>query len=158
MKNVKELLEEIEKENEYLRVNVASFEGYSDNYICDIVNELADSNVDVYNSDLLEWAKNNHSYIDEAVAELGHGKDFINDIQIGQYYNNNNEIYDNLKEYLRYFAYDYLLNTKGIETIKDEDIENIDSELDYIDNNNHLSDVELIIDNFVESLKESEEK
>ena len=58
---------------------------------------------------------------------------------------------------MRYFAYDYLLNTKEIETIKDEDINNIDSELDCIDNNNRLSDVELIIDNFVESLEESKE-
>lgn len=158
MKNVKELLKEIEKENEFLKVGVTSFKGYSDDYICDIVNELADSNVDIYNSDLLEWAKDNYSYIDEATAELGHGKDFINDIQIGQYYYNNNEIYDNLKEYLKYFAYDYLLNKKGIEVIKDEDIKNIDSELDYIDNNNYLSDIEIIIDNFVESLEESEEK
>ena len=157
MKNVKELLKEIEKENEFLKVNVTSFEGYSDGYISDIVSELSDSNVDIYNSDLLEWAKDNYSYIDEAVAELGHGKDFINDIQIGQYYYNNNEIYNNLKAYLRYFAYDYLLNTKGIETIKDEDIENIDNELDYIDNNNHLSDIEIIINNFVEYLEESEE-
>ena len=157
MKNVKELLKEIEKENEFLEVDVTSFRGYSDGYICDIVSELADNNVDIYNSDLLEWAKDNYSYIDEATAELGHGKDFINDVQIGQYYYNNNEIYNNLKEYLRYFAYDYLLNTKGIETIKDEDIENIDSELNCIDNNNRLSDVELIIDNFVKSLEESEE-
>lgn len=158
MKNVKELLKEIEKENEFLKVDVTSFKGYSDNYICDIVNELADSNVDIYNNDLLEWAKHNHNYIDEAVAELGHGKDFINNIQIGQYYYNNNEMYDNLKEYLRYFAYDYLLNTKRIENIKDEDIDNIDNELNYIDNNNYLSDVEVIIDNFVESLEENEEE
>ena len=158
MKNVKELLKEIEKENEFLKVDVTSFKGYSDNYICDIVNELADSNVDIYNNDLLEWAKHNHNYIDEAVAELGHGKDFINNIQIGQYYYNNNEMYDNLKEYLRYFAYDYLLNTKRIENIKDEDIDNIDNELNYIDNNNYLSDVDVIIDNFVESLEENEEE
>lgn len=157
MRNVKELLKEIEKENKFLKVDITSFRGYSDNYICDIVSELADSKVDIYNSDLLEWTKDNYSYIDEAVAELGHGKDFINDIQIGQYYYNNNEIYDNLKEYLRYFAYDYLLNTKGIEIIKDEDIDNIDNELDCIDNNNYLSDIELIIDNFVEYLEESEE-
>ena len=154
MRNVKELLKEIEKENKFLKVDITSFRGYSDNYICDIVSELADSKVDIYNSDLLEWAKDNYSYIDEAVAELGHGKDFISDIQIGQYYNNN-EIYDNLN--LRYFAYDYLLNTKGIEIIKDEDIDNIDNELDCIDNNNYLSDIELIIDNFVEYLEESEE-
>lgn len=158
MKNVKELLKEMEKENEFLKVDISSFKGYSNDYICDIVNELSDNNVDIYNNDLLEWAKNNYSYIDDAVAELGHGKDFISDIQIGQYYYINEEIYDNLKDYLRYFAYDYLLNTKGIETIKNKDIENIDSELDYIDNNNFLSDVEVIIDNFVEYLEESEAK
>ena len=157
MKNVEKLLKEIEKENEFLEVDVTSFKGYSDGYIGDIVSELSDSNVDIYTSDLLEWAKDNYSYIDEATAELGHGKDFINDIQIGQYCYYSNEIYSNLKEYLRYFAYDYLLNTKGIETIKDEDIDNIDGEIDNIDNNNRLSDIELIIDNFVESLEESEE-
>lgn len=156
MKNVKELLEEIKKENEFLAVDVTSFEGYRNDYIGDIISELSDNNVDIYYSYLLEWAKDNYIYIDDATAELGHGKDFINDIQIGQYYYYNKEICNNLKEYLRYFAYDYLLNTKEIKTIKDKDIENIDSELDCIDNNNRLSDIELIIDNFVESLEESE--
>lgn len=157
MKNVKELLKEIEKKNEFLAVDITSFTDYSNDYICDIVNELADSNVDIYNNDLLNWAKNNYNYIDEAIAEFGDGVNFINDIQIGQYYYYSKEIYNNLKEYLRYYAYDYLLNTKGIEAIKDKDIDNIDNELDCIDNNNYLSDIELIIDNFVEYLEERKE-
>ena len=35
----------------------------SDDYICDAITEYADGQVDIYTSDLLEWAKNNYEYV-----------------------------------------------------------------------------------------------
>lgn len=57
----------------------------------DAISELADSNVDVYNADLLEWAKSNYSTIEEVQDEMGIAKDsegradFIKQIMLGQY-------------------------------------------------------------------------
>ena len=71
----------------------------------DAITELADSNVDIYNSDLLEWVKNNYNYVEEAIDEFGTAKDgegradFIKQIQQGQYLANR-ELLDQAREEL----------------------------------------------------------
>ena len=44
---------------------------YDNGYICDIITEIADNHVDIYNSDLLDWAKGNYSYIEESILGFG---------------------------------------------------------------------------------------
>lgn len=148
MKNKKmvELIEEIKNNNKWLKIDVASFADYGDNnYICDIITEIADSNIDLYNSDLLEWLKDNYSIIEEANTEFGASNDIIKQCQQGQYYQYTNEIYGNLSDYIKVYAYDYILNTLEIEEITEKQCEEIGNELINIDNNNRLEDIINII-------------
>lgn len=88
MLKVKELKKEVSINNIQERISE-----YNDGYICDIISKISDSDVDIYYSDLFEWAKDNWSYIDDACREFGmpDSKDsniIIKLIQMGQYYKN----------------------------------------------------------------------
>ena len=93
MLTIKEFLEEKKEELES-RMNSLSIDfvndlDYKDNgWISDDFTEYADQNVDIYYSDLFEWAKGNYSYIEDYVKEFGidaQNFDFIRLIQGGQY-------------------------------------------------------------------------
>ena len=62
----------------------------------DIINEIADSNCDIYTYDLMKWVGegNNYQHIEDAISEFGFPKsdgkpDFIKAIMAGQFYANN---------------------------------------------------------------------
>lgn len=112
---------------------------YDSGYICDVFSEIADSNVDIYTSDLFEWGKNNLWYIDEATKEFGNPNDIIRQIQQGQYYAYEQELYEYMNEIIKYFAYSYL-NDNEIE-ITDEQTEELEDYLLDIDNNDKLEDI-----------------
>lgn len=67
----------------------------------DIISEIADSNVDVYTSKLLEWVglAENYSFVEDAIEEFGFpvnadGKpDFIKAIMQGQYKENEDALW-----------------------------------------------------------------
>ena len=69
---------------------------YDSGYICDVFSEIADSNVDIYTSDLFEWGKSNMYYIDEATKEFGNPNDILRQIQQGQYYAYEQELYETI--------------------------------------------------------------
>lgn len=129
-------------------------------YICDMITEVADSYVDIYNSDLLDWAKNNYNYIEEALDELGtpqdnNGKaDFFQMIRQGQYLYYDNLFCDNLDNFIKYYVLKYLIDNKiNIDDEKLEELLKVDST--DIDSNDYLED----IDNYVEEfLKDKEDE
>lgn len=112
---------------------------YDSGYICDVFSEIADSNVDIYTSDLFEWGKNNLWYIDEATKELGNPNDIIKQIQQGQFYSYEHELYENKEDIMRYFAYSYL-NDNEIK-LSDAEIEELDDYLESLDSNDKLEDI-----------------
>lgn len=122
------------------------FVDYDNGYICDIISEIADNNVDVYNYDLLNWVKDNYSYIEEALDELGtptddNGKaDFLGIIRQGQYYANECDIYDNLEDSLKFYMYDYIEKTLEIDEITEEQNDNL-LDFDFSDNNKMLKNL-----------------
>ena len=118
---------------------------YNNGYICDIIMEISDNNVDIYNYNLLEWAKDNYSYIEDANSELGTPEGFMQQIQQGQYYQIEQDLYNNFENMILLYAYDYLKNN-DIE-LTEEQQEELESELANIDNNNRLEDIIDIIDN-----------
>lgn len=128
------------------------FRDYNDGYICDIITEIADSHVDIYNSDLLEWAKDNYSYIEEAIDEFGtatdsNGKvDFIRCIMQGQFYAYEQDIYENLEDILKFFMYDYIEKELDILELTENQNENL-LDWDFSDNNEQL-------ENLIEHIKE----
>ena len=104
---------------------------YDNGYICDIFSEIADSHVDIYTYDLFEWGKNNFESIDEATKEFGNPGDIIKQIQQGQYYAFEQELYDNRFDVMKYFAYSYLNdNNIKIDDSQEEDLVDYLSRID----------------------------
>ena len=112
---------------------------YNSGYICDVFSEIADSNVDIYTSDLFDWGKNNMYYIDEATKEFGDPHDILRQIQQGQYYAYEQELYENKDDIIKYFAYTYL-NDNNIK-LNVEQEEDLDDYLSSVDSNDKLEDI-----------------
>lgn len=131
------------------------FRDYDKGFICDIISEIADNNIDMYTVDLLEWAKNNFSYIEEGLDEYGtptdsNGKaDFLRIIQQGQYIEYEHDLYDNLEDSLIYFMYDYIEKDLEILELTEEQNDNL-LDFDFTDNNKEL---ENLIDHIKEVLQ-----
>lgn len=112
---------------------------YDSGYICDVFSEIADSNVDIYTSDLFEWGKSNMYYIDEATKEFGNPNDILRQIQQGQYYAYEQELYENQDDIIKYFAYSYLKDNNIKLNIDQE--EDLDDYLSSVDSNDKLEDI-----------------
>jgi len=75
----------------------------------DIISEIADSNVDIYTSQLWEWASENYSYIEDAIDEFGFpegsdGKPDMNKaIMQGQYKQNEEALWEAWEEVKKEF-------------------------------------------------------
>ena len=119
---------------------------YDHGYICDIITEIADNHVEIYTSDLLEWAKDNYGYIEEAIDEFGTptdsngNADFIRMIQQGQFYSNERELYDGLSNGLCLWVYNYIENVLGITEITEEENNEL-LEWDFDDHNEQLENL-----------------
>ena len=128
-------------------------------YICDAISEIADENTDIYYSDLFEWAKENYDYINEANKEFGipEGGDIIKQIQQGQFYAIEQEIYEDLQDCIKNYAYKYILNVEGLNTpeISEEKFSCLECELEKIDNNNTFDDIIEVVNDIL--LNEDEE-
>lgn len=130
------------------------FRDYNNGYICDIITEIADNNIDIYNSDLMDWAKGNTSYIEEALEEFGtptnnRGQaDFMRIIQQGQYLCNEQDLYNNLEDSLKFFMYDYIEKELKIKELTEEQNDNL-LDWDFSDNNEHLENLIEHIENIL---------
>lgn len=128
---------------------------YCGGYIGDIITELADSNVDIYNSDLSEWAKDNVSYIEEAINMWGIPKDegghadYYRMIQQGQYYMYEQDLYNNIEDILKYWAYSYIEDNYNLTELTEEQ----NDEIEFLNYNNFekLEDLKNELDNIFES-------
>lgn len=148
MKNIKNLLKEYESENDLL-CRVEDYTYTPDNYICNTISEIADSEVDIYYSGLIDWLKNDNNSvenIESALAELGtpttdrNGTpDFMKILQQGQYYGHEQHLYENLNEIGRIWLLAYLQDEENLTEITDEQADFIDN-LE-IDNNDRFSDI-----------------
>ena len=125
------------------------FWDYNDGYICDIITEIADNHVDIYNSDLLEWATENYSYIEEAMQEFGKPDDFLQYIRQGQFLAYEQDLYNNLEDSLKNFMYTYIQDVLDVNEITEEQNDNL-LDYDFLDNNDTL---ENLIDHIKEVLK-----
>ena len=129
------------------------FRDYDNGYICDIITEIADNKIDIYYSDLFEWAKYNFDIIQEANEELGTPTDITKQIQQGQFLSYERDLYDNLEDIIKFYIYDYIEKDLNIKELSEKQIEEIENEIDFSDNNEQL---ENIIEKVNEILKEKE--
>ena len=125
------------------------FVDYDNGYICDIITEISDNHVDIYTSDLFDWAKNYFCYIEEANTELGTPKDILQQIQQGQFYYYEQNIYNNLEDIMLNYMYNYIENVLNIKEITEEQYDDL-LDFDFNDNNEMLKN---LIDHINEVLK-----
>lgn len=149
-----EQLEKIKERKEELKKNLSDTYcdcicDYNDGYICDVIAEISDYHVDIYYSDLFEWCKGNFGYVDEWLEECGSSGDIIKDIQGGQYKQISDELYENMEEMLLLFAYNYLFTNEII--LNDEQLEELESDISIMDNNNTLDEIIDLINEKIES-------
>lgn len=133
------------------------FVDYNEGYVCDIISEIADNNISTYSNDLLEWAKGNSSYIEEAVLEFGVDEknfDFFKLIQQGQYIANEQELYNNLEDSLKFFMYDFIEKEMNILEITEKQNDDL-LDFNFDDNNEQLDN---LIEHIKNILKETEEE
>lgn len=139
--SVKEL-----RDNYYENVCWDNFIEYRDGYIDDVIFQVANNSVDIYDSDLWDWARDNKEYIEEAVIEYGINTRDFNLIELfrqGQYLCYRNIMEGNVEALIQYYAYDYIyseLNINEISTDEKQKLEEMLSEL------NDSSKIDEIID------------
>lgn len=148
MINVKERRKELENQID-LEDILYCFADYSNGYICDIIAEVCDNNIDIYNSELWDWAKGNDYYIEEAVRNFGIDDNNFNLMQLfrqGQYYYYDEICYKNLDDIIEYL----ILSNLDVEEISDavyDEILNISGKKD---NNarieNYIEEIEDLIE------------
>ena len=150
-------IEELKKEVEQ---NFESYEEYiTDYYNCqeyigDIIHDIADNNIDIYTYDLLEWAKYHYDYINDYVKEFGidsQNFDFMDAVRGGQYLYIEEALYNNKVSMLEYLAY-YILEEKGITEIEEEKATEI-SMIDF-DKIENIYELEEKIDEILEEEEE----
>ena len=112
---------------------------YDEGYIGDVFSDIANSNIDIYTSDLFDWGKSNFDYINYATEEFGDPHDIIKQIQQGQYYKEEQDLYDNQNNVLLYYAYNYLKDNEI--QISEEDEEELEDYIKSLDNNDTIDSI-----------------
>lgn len=142
MINTKERVKELEHNADDSTMDLVDivFDQYSGN-ISDSISEYADSNVDIYNSDLLDWAKDHLGDIEEANQELGMPEDgdIIKQIMQAQFLVNERELLDSIKEGVVLKAWKVASEYK--ESVTDEQAQELDDMDTVIDANNYIDDI-----------------
>lgn len=150
--NILDLIKEIKENNENNDIDISSLCDYNETqYLSDTLHELADNNILIYTNDLLEWCKNNYSYIEDAIFEFGfpndsnNKPDFIRAIQQGQYFYNYEEITNNLDDMIKIYILD-LLKDNDILEITEEETEKIDDLISTWQDNDILGNINDILE------------
>lgn len=145
MLNVKERMKELENKYELDEI-LYCFADYSKGYICDIITEVCDDKIDIYNSDLWEWAKDNEYYVEQAINEFGidsNNFDLMGLFRQGQYYYYQEMCYKNLDDIIEYL----ILSNLDVEEISD-------AVYDEILNISGKEDNNARIENYIEEIEE----
>jgi hypothetical protein len=136
---------------------------YDSGYICDIISEIADSNVDIYNYDLMQSVKDlyNSGAYEGMMQEFGSSNDLIKDLQQAQYYYNSTLLYDNYDELLVDFV-NYQTKEKSLGLIENEQLEDLQDyvrmNIDDFDNNdmleNIIDEIQSLINDYIKEVNE----
>lgn len=116
--------------------------GNGSEYICDAISENADGAIDIYNSDLLDWAAHNSDYIDEAaqsglVDMRNTDNIMIKLAQAGQYEYYTQQLYKDKAA----IVLNYAFNSLGSDEMSDELAERLTDKADDIDRFSEIDDI-----------------
>ena len=95
--------------------------------------------IDLYNYDLIEWAKSHICEIDEAADELGKPDSFIGYIQQGQFLYYERLMYDELENGILWACYEAA--KEYAEEITEEQNEQIKELAESLDNNSRFDEI-----------------
>ena len=165
---LKEMLEE-RKEDLKGRMNDLSVDFASDydintsSYLCDMLTEYADNQVDIYYTDLIEWLKGNgDEFIERYVEEFGIDEksfDFWSVVRGGQFLDFQERLLSDEKEIVELMVVNYLLeNEEEIEKeLEEKELEEMFDELEsQFDDCERLENVIDIINEYIK-IKDDEE-
>lgn len=142
MINTKERVKELESKADDATMELVDsvFDQYSGE-IYDSISEYANNNVDIYNSDLLDWAKEHLGDIEDANKEFGTPEDgdIIKQIMQAQYIVMERELLDSIKEGVVLKA--WKVASEYTESVTDEQAQELDNMDIYIDSNNRIDDI-----------------
>jgi hypothetical protein len=138
MLNLETLQNEVSAGDE-VRYLFADYED-SSSYICDGISERADSRIDIYTYDLMEWAKSHIYECDEALKEMGGSFDSITQvIQHAQFFENERELYDEIEDGILWACYEAA--KEYAEEITEEQNEQIEELAESLDSNSRFDEI-----------------
>lgn len=156
-KTIYEMMKDTEKMMNGSSVDMVESYYTSTEYIMDAINEHADSMIDIYTSNLMDWASNNFWAIDEAMDELGCPGSFVDIVRQGQYYQYSRDMYEDQGEICKLSALRILSDEieNGLE-LTDEQIDEIMDEIaDEYDTFDQIADA---LKEAIESVKCSDDE
>jgi hypothetical protein len=117
------------------------FMNYKDcsSYICDAIAEHADSRIDIYTSDLMDWGRTHTQEIDIAADELGKPDSFIGYIQQGQYHYYSGILWDNLEDGILWAVFEAA--SEYAEELTQEQIDALEELAASIDSNSRFNEI-----------------
>lgn len=119
MKRIETIINKLKESMNDISIDFAYDYYDTDRDINDAISQECDYKVDIYTSDLMEWASNNVSVIDDSIQEFGinNNMGILDIIRQAQYMDNERQIRDDASNMLALCA---LLHLKNI----DENIDN----------------------------------
>jgi hypothetical protein len=104
------------------------FYGYDSGYYSDVLREICDNQVDIYNDNLIAWLKDNVDIFENYINDNGLDNDFdlyrkIMEAQFDYYYHN--IVLPNENNFLYAYMYNFILVVLGIEEITEEQNDNL---------------------------------
>ena len=133
---IEERIKELREQMDEMSIQVAEeYNGMT--YICDAIQEVADSNVSIYYNDIIEFISENVELVNDAIAEYGWdgcGSDLYKAGQMAECLQNEQIMYDELDLIIELYALEHLQNL-GYESIAEDAEEAIYIELGAIDHN-----------------------
>lgn len=127
------------------------YSGY--HYICDVISEIADSNIDVYTYDLLKWLPDNYEWVEEAISQglcNMSEPDIPKMIMAGQYEKYSSELYECLEEIMFNYCLNYIKYDLKLETITQSQYDELTEKCTNVDNNETLEDFTSFVDELLE--------
>lgn len=118
---IEDLKKECRKYFESYEDYIIDYYNYSNN-VDDILYQIANDNVDIYTYDLMEWLKDNYSYVEDYVKEFGidaNNFDFLAIVSGGQFIQIEESLHNNRMNILEFLAY-YIIEQYGIKEIEEE--------------------------------------
>lgn len=158
--------------NGYSQDFITDHDAGSSQYICDAVSEFADSRTSIYYADIKDFICNNFDAVGETISELGWdgcGGDLYKAGQMAEYMSIEREIYDELRDILKYITLDFIDSTDEANDEAERIWESLDDDkrsellsdflddLEMMDNNSRFDDITDLYADFIQAILDTEE-